>query len=119
MTVHEGLRQDIRFAWRMLRVPPGSSASAILTLGLADGANTALLQMLDAMTVRTLPVHAPENLADVRVDDITHARGAWLREHALTNPLWERIRSEPELFDGSFAWADDTLEMASTGHPAR
>ena len=71
--------------------------------------------MLDAIRLRTLPVAAPQELAEVRIDDMTHARGNWLREPALTNPLWEKIREEQHAFSGIFAWASDTFNIAPSG----
>jgi len=109
----DALWQDIRYALRSVRLNPGFAAVAVLSLALGSGANSAMFQLLDAVRLRTIPVHAPEDLINIRVDDMTHARGAWLREAGLTNPLWERIAAERDLFDGALAWADDTLERSS------
>jgi putative ABC transport system permease protein len=60
-------------------------------------------------------VAAPQELAEVRIDDMTHARGNWLRDVALTNPLWEKIRDQQRAFSGIFAWADDSFNIAPGG----
>jgi putative ABC transport system permease protein len=107
--------QDIRFALRQLRLSPVFAIVAIASLALGAGANTAIFQLLDAVRLRTLPVKAPQELVELRIDDMTHARGSWLRDTALTNPLWEQIRDRHQAFSGAFAWADEQFDMSSNG----
>jgi predicted permease len=107
--------QDIRYALRVLRLSPGFAFVAIITLALGTGANTAIFQLLDAIRLRTLPVRAPQELVELRIDDMTHARGNWRRDDALTNPLWEQIQKRQQAFSGVFAWADETWDMSQTG----
>jgi len=107
--------QDIRYAVRLLRRSPGFAGVAILSLALGAGASTAIFQLFDAIRLRALPVSAPEQLVELRVDDMTHARGTWMREASLTNPLWEQIRKDQQVFSGVFAWADESLDISPTG----
>ncbi len=58
----EKLIQDVRFAIRGLLKNPAFSALAILTLALGIGANTALFSVMNALLLRTLPVHDPQQL---------------------------------------------------------
>src|ERR1700722_18485661 len=64
----QDLLRDLGFGLRMLRNSPGFAAAAILSLALGIGANTAIFQLLDAVLLRTLPVAAPEQLAEIRLD---------------------------------------------------
>src|SRR5690242_17797577 len=111
----DALRQDVAYALRVMRLKPGFTIVAALSLALGAGANTALFQLLDAVRLRTLPVMAPQELVELRLDDMTHARGAWLRERALTNPIWERLRDDQDVFSGVFAWADEALDISTSG----
>src|SRR5258705_13573560 len=63
----EYLMQDVRFAIRTLRKSWGFALTAILTLALGIGANTAIFQLVDAVRLQSLPVADPGTLAGGRV----------------------------------------------------
>ena len=54
--------RDLRFALRSLRQSPGFAATAILTLALGMGANTAVFSVMNAVLLKSLPVDHPERL---------------------------------------------------------
>ena len=52
------LRQDLGYAWRVLREHPLVTATIVLTLGLGIGANTAVFSLLNAVVLRR-PCRSP------------------------------------------------------------
>ena len=64
-TFFEQLAQDLRYAARTMAASPVFTATAVLSLALGIGANTAIFSFMDAILLRTLPVSHPEELTVV------------------------------------------------------
>jgi predicted permease len=62
------MRQDIRYAFRILLQNPGFALVAVFSLALGIGANTAIYTLIDAVLLRSLPVQAPERLVVLAVN---------------------------------------------------
>src|SRR6202008_4295106 len=82
----DALRQDIRYALRVLVRSPGVTAAGGLNLALGIGATTAVVSVVDAVLVAPLAYPAPDRLVDVKG---TWPRGgvAALRTQARTAAL--------------------------------
>ena len=108
----ESVFQDVRYGLRQLRRSPGFTASALLTLALGIGANTAIFTLLDAILVRLLPVRQAEQLYQVRragTGEPDRLTGAF------TNSLWENLRERQDVFSGMAAWSNTDFNLARGG----
>jgi predicted permease len=61
-TFFEQLAQDLRYALRAMAGNPLFTGTAVLSLALGIGANTAIYSFMDALLMRALPVPHPEQL---------------------------------------------------------
>jgi putative ABC transport system permease protein len=112
----ETLLADVRYAGRTLRKNPGFAIVAILILALGIGANTAIFQMLDAVTMRSLPVSNPGEIAEIDPASMDNARGSTESWHpVVTNPIWEEIRRRQEAFSSVFAWSPANVNLSERG----
>lgn len=95
------LRGDARYACRGLLANPGFSVIAILTLGLAIGANTSIFSVANAVLFRPLPYADPGRLAAVWE---THEGGS-RRNTVSTATLidWKNGQTAFEAF-GGYSW---------------
>lgn len=81
--------QDIRYAWRGLRKSPAFALTAIGSLALAIGANTAIYSIVDAALLRPLPVPEPDRLVTLATPQI--------QESGKETPDEEDLFSYPQL----------------------
>jgi len=62
LPVLEQVIRDVRFAVRQLRKSPGFTITAVVTLALGLGANTAIFTLVQGILLRSLPVTDPSRL---------------------------------------------------------
>jgi len=112
----ESLWHDLRSALRVFGKSPGFALVVVATLALGIGANTAIFELLDTLLLQSLPVKNPQELAQVRVVDISKARGGFFSGYpVVTNLIWEKLREDHPGFSGIAAWRDVGFSRDSGG----
>jgi predicted permease len=82
--------RDLKYAVRVLGRAPAFTTSAIVTLALVIGANTAVFSLIDAILIKPLPYPAPDRLAYVVAPILTTEGEYTVESHDGTT--WERLR---------------------------
>jgi putative ABC transport system permease protein len=103
----DAIVQDLRYALRGLRRSPGFASTAILSLALGIGANTAIFSLIDVLVLKSLPVRHPEELLQVMMGKDTYA--------GYSNPTFEHLRDRQDVFSGIFAYGRWGFNLASGG----
>jgi macrolide transport system ATP-binding/permease protein len=82
--------QQLRFAARQLWRNPGFTATVIITLALAIGANTAIFSLVNALMLKSLPYSHPERMRTI----YTRVTGSQPSDerHGLNGEQWELLR---------------------------
>jgi putative ABC transport system permease protein len=114
----DDLRRDLQYAARTLARTPGFAATAILTLTLGIGANTAIFSLINSLLLRPLPVRNPDQLvlvSDPSRGSDTPAGVPNLLAFMWNDRMWEEIRQRPQLFDGAFGYFYSRFNLAAGG----
>ena len=100
--------EDLKFALRQLRKSPGFTLTAVLTLALGIGANTAIFSLLDQALLRSLPVRDPRQLVVLEATPYKAWNGGtWTQggddEAYFSYPMYRDLRDQNKVFDGLVA----------------
>jgi predicted permease len=88
------LLRDARFGLRSLRQSPAFSATAILTLALGIGANTAVFSVMNAVLLRSLPVADPDRLVYLRTSNPPRGTGTIDSNETFSYPVYDALRQQ-------------------------
>ena len=88
------LVRNIRFGLRSLRQSPGFAATAILTLALGIGANTAVFSVMNAVLLKQLPVTDPQRLVYLRTSNAPRGTGTVDSNETISYPVYDALRKE-------------------------
>jgi ABC-type antimicrobial peptide transport system permease subunit len=94
----DNMVQDVKYGLRAMAKSKGFMASAVLTLALGIGANTAIFSLINAVLLRSLPVEEPNQLYFVRYSGDA---GVGI---APPYPYFERVQAQTKSFSGVAAF---------------
>ena len=101
ITVLEGWFRDIFAGVKALRKSPLFSFTAILTLGLGIGVNTAIFSLLYGLVLRSLPTRAPSELAEIGFASTADYSGVG---GTVTYRMLNALQKELTSFSGISGW---------------
>jgi predicted permease len=111
----DNLLRDLRFGARMLSRNPGFSITAVLTLALGIGANTAIFSVVNAVLLRPLPYKDADRLVTVWSDNRTRGFST-----ELVSPLdFADWQAENQVFEGLAASTDVSYTLTGSGEPVQ
>jgi putative ABC transport system permease protein len=102
---------DLRFAARMLRKHPLTTAAAILSLALGIGGTTAIFSVFDTVLLRPLPYADPDRLVAVWASSTRTERGG------LSPGDFVDFRRESRSFEGMAAIRNASMSLTGGGDP--
>ena len=113
------LLQDLKYALRQLRKSPVFAITAVVTLALGVGANTAIFSLLDQALLRSLPVREPHRLV------ILEGTGKAWEGHAsswggdpeayFSYPMYKDLRDQNQAFEGLIATSQTEAALIRAG----
>jgi predicted permease len=106
----ETAAQDLRYALRGLRRSPGFAATAIVSLGLGIGANTAIFSFVNALLLKHLRV--PESDRLVQIAEYEDGK---LTNSVFSYPFLAALDKDDRSFDGVFGRYPVRVNLMSDG----
>ena len=88
------LARDVRFGLRSLVQSPGFALTAMLTLALGIGANTAVFSVMNAVLLKSLPVNDPQRLVYLRTSNAPRGTGTIDSNETFSYPVYDALRKQ-------------------------
>src|SRR5688572_2748464 len=105
--------RDIRYSIRVLLKNPAFTVTALLTLALGIGVNTAIFSVVDSVLLRPLPM----NDADRVVSVWEHNLRAGVDRNEMAPANYFDLRNQNQVFEGVGAFGDLSMNLTGAGEP--
>jgi predicted permease len=111
----QNMLSDLRYALRQLRRSPAFTLTAVLTLALGVGANTAIFSLLDQALLRALPVRDPQRLVYLQGtgdawEGHTSSHGGGVESY-FSYPMYADLRDKDAAFEGLAGTTKATVDL--------
>lgn len=108
-----GLGQDLRYSLRQLRKHPGLAATAIITLALGIGANSAIFSLANTVLFQHLPVRAANRLVVIWINNL---KNGWTRIGPAGQDFLD-WKEQSRSFEDLFLFEHGTGTVTGAGEP--
>jgi putative ABC transport system permease protein len=107
--------QNLRYALRSLAKQPLFTAIVILTFALGIGANTAVFSVLNAVLLRPLPFHEPQNLVAIGEFDTREKADPGTEINSISYLDYIDFRDQNQVFDGVAVYTNQSVGSLTDG----
>ena len=109
------MMKDIRYSIRVLLKNPAFTATALLTLALGIGVNTAIFSVVDSVLLRPLPMKDPDRVVSVW----EHNLRAGVDRNEMAPANYIDLRNQNQVFEGVGSFGDFSMNLTGVGEPER
>src|ERR1700759_3131079 len=88
------LARNLRYALRSLLQSPGFAITAILTLALGMGANTAVFSVMNSVMLRSLPVADADRVVYLKTSNPPRGTGTIDNNETFSYPVYDALRKQ-------------------------
>ena len=111
----EGILRDLKYALRSLAHAPGFAITVVLIMALGIGANTAVFSVMNAVLLKSLPVHDPGRVFYLHTTGIPNAAGnSGNIATSFSYPVYDTLRHQGRALSDVMAY----VPLAFTGKTA-
>lgn len=96
--------RDFRFGLRSLLKSPGFALTAILTVALGVGANTAVFSVMNAVLLKSLPVANPQHVVYLRTSNPPRNTGTVDTNGTISYSVYDALRKQTNVFSALIAY---------------
>ncbi len=110
--------QNLRYAFRIFGKQPIFTAIVIFTFALGIGANTAVFSVVNAVLLRPLPFHEPQNLVAIGEFDPREVADPGTEIQSISYLDYVDWRDQTKVFDGVAVYTNQAVSTLTDGSQA-